>query len=79
MTPTDLKSELAQHRDTYEAALRAGQTATWSCDQRTRDVWSIPYEPLSRVKYKREANFEVSPSGWGGTTWASRLILATLN
>lgn len=27
-----------------------------------RDVWAIAYEPLSRVRYKKEANFAVFPS-----------------
>lgn len=38
------------------------ETADGSDVRSLRDVWSIPYEPLARVKYKREANFAVFPT-----------------
>ncbi len=37
-------------------------TADGDGERSMRDVWAIPYEPLARVKYKKEANFAVFPS-----------------
>lgn len=36
-----VKTELEPDRERFEVKLRMGQMPTWSCDQRTRDIWCI--------------------------------------
>ena len=36
-----VKTELDPHRERFEALLRVGQMPTWSCDQRTKDLWCL--------------------------------------
>lgn len=51
-------------RESYYSDFEAVKQPTVDGDdvKALRDVWSIPYEPLARVKYKREANFAVFPT-----------------
>ena len=41
MNKMEVWSSVELERPRYERELRQGQPETWSCDQRTRDVWCI--------------------------------------
>ena len=38
-----LKAQIDIVRDLYEAQLRMGQSESWTCDQRTRDLWCLSH------------------------------------
>ena len=38
-----LKAQVEIVRETYEIQLSMGQSETWSCDQRTKDLWCLSH------------------------------------
>ena len=41
LTVDSLKQALDLLREDYELKLKAGQSETWQCDQRTKDLWCL--------------------------------------
>jgi len=43
ITAAQVLAYVERLRDLYEAQLRLGQSETWQCDQRTRDLWCLSH------------------------------------
>lgn len=43
ITAEYLKAQLDIVREAYENQLRMGQSETWACDQRTKDLWCLSH------------------------------------
>jgi len=62
MNYNQVKNLVESLRDLYEAKLFLGQSETWICDQRTRDLWCISH--LIDDRYSNLDNERRKNLGW---------------